>query len=190
MNNKNTEINLKTSLLLLSLFLSMILTRGSHVTTLYNLPDASLAVFLIGGIYLKNIRFFIMFFLTVLFIDFGVATLDPKLGFCLTNGYWGLIPSYATLWISGFFLNRHNLIQKLSIFMPIVSVAIILSFIISTQSYYIFSGRFGSPSLIESILHGWDYMPQYFLSSFTYIGLFWLTQHIVKKNKFLVATKI
>ncbi len=190
MNNKNTEINLKTSLLLLSLFLSMILTRGSHVTTLYNLPDASLAVFLIGGIYLKNIRFFIMFFLTVLFIDFGVATLDPKLGFCLTNGYWGLIPSYATLWISGFFLNRHNLIQKLSIFMPIVSVAIILSFIISTQSYYIFSGRFGSPSLMESILHGWDYMPQYFLSSFTYIGLFWLTQHIVKKNKFLVATKI
>jgi hypothetical protein len=190
MNNKNTEINLKTSLLLLSLFLSMILTRGSHVTTLYNLPDASLAVFLIGGIYLKNIRFFIMFFLTALFIDFGVATLDPKLGFCLTNGYWGLIPSYAALWISGYFLNRHNLIQKLSIFMPIVSVAIILSFIISTQSYYIFSGRFGSPSLTESILHGWEYLPQYFLSSFTYIGLFWLTQHIVKKNKFLVATKI
>lgn len=185
----STKVNIKYIYIFL-IFFVMVLTRGSHVTSIYSLADASLALFLIGGIYLKNIRFFIMFFMIALFIDFGVAALDPKLGFCLTNGYWGLVPSYAVLWISGYFLNRHNLIQKLSIFMPIVSVAIVLSFIISTQSYYIFSGRFGSPSLTESILHGWEYLPQYFVSSFTYIGLFWLTQHIVKKNKFLVAAKI
>ena len=169
-------------LTLVILFL-MIITRGNHVTTLYALPDASLALFLIGGIYLKSIRFFIALFLFGLFIDFGASALDPKLGFCLTKGYWGLVPAYAILWVCGYFLNKRKYLQKLSIFIPYVSVAVVLAFFISTQTYYLFSGRFGSPSLAESILHGWEYLPQYFLSSFIYIGLFWLTQNIIMKNK-------
>jgi hypothetical protein len=170
-------------LILFFIFFGMFLTRGSHVTGMYNLPDASLALFLIGGIYLKQFRYFILLFLLGLFIDFGVATLDPKLGFCITNGYWGLIPSYAALWMSGYFLNKNNNIQRLSIFIPIVSLAIFSAFIISTQTYYIFSGRFGHPLYSETILHGWEYFPQYFLSSFTYVGLFWLIQHFIIKNK-------
>lgn len=179
------KINKLEIYLLAGLFILMILTRGSHMTTPYSLPDASLAIFLIGGIYLKNIRFFIALFFLGLFIDFGAAALDTKLGFCLTKGYWGLIPSYACLWVSGYFLSQRKFLQKLSIFIPIVSIAVMLAFLISTQTYYLFSGRFGSPSILESILHGWDYLPQYFLSSFTYISIFWLTQHIILKNKIL-----
>ena len=175
--------NSKEFFLTLVISFLMVLTRGNHVTTLYALPDASLALFLIGGIYLKSTRFFITLFLLALFIDFGVAALDPKLGFCLTKGYWGLIPTYASLWVCGYFLNKQKYLQKLSIFIPYVSVAVVVAFLISTQTYYLFSGRFGSPSFIESILHGWEYLPQYFLSSFIYIGLFWLTQNIIIKNK-------
>ena len=186
---KYPKINSQESFLILALSFLMILTRGSHITTLYALPDASLALFLIGGIYLQNIRFFVTLFLLGLFIDFGAAALDPKLGFCLTKGYWGLIPAYAILWMSGCFLNQRKFLQKLSIFIPFVSIAIMLAFLISTQTYYLFSGRFGSPSILESIFHGWDYLPQYFLSSFTYVSLFWLTQHIVLKNKILKGFK-
>ncbi len=182
---KYLEFNSQENFLILALSFLMILTRGSHIATLYALPDASLAIFLIGGIYLGNIRFFIALFLLGLFIDFGAAALDTKLGFCLTKGYWGLIPSYACLWVSGYFLSQRKFLQKLSIFIPIVSIAVMLAFLISTQTYYLFSGRFGSPSILESILHGWDYLPQYFLSSFTYISIFWLTQHIILKNKIL-----
>jgi len=180
-------LRLKTheTLFLIILSLVLILTRGSHITTFYNLPDASLALFLVGGIYLKNIRFFLALFLLGLVIDFGASAFDPKLGFCLTNGYWGLIPAYGVLWLSGYFLYHKKLIQKLSIFIPIVSTAIILAFIISTQTYYIFSGRFGNPSFFDSVLHGWEYLPQYFLSSFAYIGIFWLISYLVNKNKFL-----
>lgn len=165
------------------LFSLMTLTRGSHLLSSISLPDASLVLFLIGGIYLKNIRFFIALFFLGLFIDFGAAALDPKLGFCLTKGYWGLIPAYASLWVCGYFLNKQKYLQKLSIFIPYVSIAVVVAFLISTQTYYLFSGRFGSPSLAESLLHGWEYLPQYFLSSFIYIGLFWLTQNIIIKNK-------
>ena len=180
-------LRLKTheTLFLIILSLVLILTRGSHITTFYNLPDASLALFLVGGIYLKNIRFFLALFLLGLVIDFGASAFDPKLGFCLTNGYWGLIPAYGVLWLSGYFLYHKKLIQKLSIFIPIVSTAIILAFIISTQTYYMFSGRFGNPSFFESVFHGWEYLPQYFLSSFAYIGIFWLISYLVNKNKFL-----
>jgi hypothetical protein len=165
------------------LFSLMTLTRGSHLLSSISLPDASLVLFLIGGIYLKNIRFFIALFLLGLFIDFGAAALDPKLGFCLTKGYWGLIPAYASLWVCGYFLNKQKYLQKLSIFIPYVSIAVVVAFLISTQTYYLFSGRFGSPSLAESLFHGWEYLPQYFLSSFIYIALFWLTQNIIIKNK-------
>ena len=168
-----------------SLAIVMFLTRGSHITTLYALPDASLALFLIGGIYLKQVRFFIALFLVGLFIDFGAAALDPKLGFCLTKGYWGLIPTYAVLWFCGCYLDQRERLQKLSIFIPIVSIAIVLAFIISTQTYYLFSERFGNPNLLKSIFHGWEYFPQYFMASFCYIGLFWFAQHIFIANKFL-----
>ena len=170
---------------IVSLAIVMFLTRGSHITTLYALPDASLALFLIGGIYLKQVRFFIALFLVGLFIDFGAAALDPKLGFCLTRGYWGLIPTYAVLWVCGFYLNQRERLQKLSVFIPIVSIAIVLAFIISTQTYYLFSERFGNPNLLKSIFHGWEYFPQYFMASFCYIGLFWFAQHIFITNKFL-----
>jgi hypothetical protein len=170
---------------IVSLAIVMFLTRGSHITTLYALPDASLALFLIGGIYLRQVKFFIALFLVGLFIDFGAAALDPKLGFCLTKGYWGLIPTYAVLWVCGFDLNQRERLQKLSVFIPIVSIAIVLAFIISTQTYYLFSERFGNPNLLKSIFHGWEYFPQYFMASFCYIGLFWFAQHIFITNKFL-----
>lgn len=170
---------------IVSLAIVMFLTRGSHISTLYALPDASLALFLIGGIYLRQVRFFIALFLVGLFIDFGAAALDPKLGFCLTKGYWGLIPTYAVLWVCGFYLNQRERLQKLSVFIPIVSIAIVLAFIISTQTYYLFSERFGNPNLLKSIFHGWEYFPQYFMASFCYIGLFWFAQHIFITNKFL-----
>ncbi len=39
--------------------------------------------------------------------------------------------------------------------------------------------------IFESVFHGWEYLPQYFLSSFAYIGIFWLISHFVNINKFL-----
>jgi hypothetical protein len=183
--NLTKNIDTKAFITYILLLSVMSITRGSHLLTSVSLPDASLALFLVGGIYLKSIRFFLALFLLGLVIDFGTSAFDPKLGFCLTNGYWGLIPAYGVLWLSGYFLHHKKLIQKLSIFIPIVSIAIILAFIISTQTYYMFSGRFGNPSFFESVLHGWEYLPQYFLSSFAYIGIFWLISYFVNKNKFL-----
>ena len=79
------------------IFLLMLMTRGSHFLTELNLPDMSLILFLILGFFIPSlILFFALFFVGAL-IDFGSAVFDVTKGFCLTDGYWGLIPTYAIL---------------------------------------------------------------------------------------------
>ena len=177
-------INKLKIVLLFALSFFMILTRGSHITTLYSLPDASLVIFLIGGIYLSQARYFILLFLLGSFIDFGSAAIDPRLGFCLTKGYWGLIPAYGVMWLTGYYLNKYKYLQSPLAFISSITGSIILAFMISTQTYYIFSDRFNHPSLFESIHYGWNYLPDYFLYSFSYAAIFWLIQNFMSKNKF------
>ena len=80
----------------------MLLTRGSHVLTSVALPDASLALLLIGGLYLRKAAWFGLFIVLATAIDFGAAAVDSLQGFCLTAGYWGMLPTYAVMWLAGF----------------------------------------------------------------------------------------
>jgi len=153
----------------------MLLTRGSHVLTSFALPDASLALFLLGGLYLRRAAWFLAFFVLATVIDFGAAALDPQQGFCLTNGYWGLIPSYATMWLGGMWLG-----QQKDAFEPIPYALVSLfttfvAFVISTQTYYLFSGRFPALGLLESLKHGWNYLPSWMGFSAMYFAIIWLS---------------
>ena len=49
----------------------MLLTRGSHVLSAVSLPDASLVLFLLAGLYLKRAGWFILFFILAAVILFG-----------------------------------------------------------------------------------------------------------------------
>ncbi len=86
----------------------MLLTRGSHVLTHVSLPDASLVLFLLGGLLLRRAAWFAAFFVLATVIDFGAAAFDPAQGFCLTNGYWGLIPAYGAMWLGGVWLSKQQ----------------------------------------------------------------------------------
>jgi hypothetical protein len=47
--------------------------------------------------------------------------------------------------------------------------------VISTQTYYLFSGRFPAEGLIESMQHGWEYLPNWMGFSAMYFAFVWLT---------------
>ena len=163
----------------------MLLTRGSHVLTHISLPDASLALFLLGGLLLGfNIKssalWFAGFFVTATVIDFGAAALDPAQGFCLTNGYWGLIPSYGAMWLGGLWLGQQQdtfaANSKTMLAYVLVSLGTtLIAFVISTQTYYLFSGRFPAQGLIESMQHGWGYLPSWMGFSAMYFVMIWLS---------------
>ncbi|MFV1922470.1 MAG: hypothetical protein ACMZ63_07705 [Methylotenera sp.] len=152
----------------------MLLTRGSHVMTHVAFPDASLALLLIGGLCLKRAAWFAFFVALATAIDFGAAAIDSFQAFCLTDGYWGMLPTYAVMWFAGVWLgqqiNSYNLFKY--IFASIL--ATILAFIISTQTYYLFSGRFPAQGIIESMQHGWEYLPSYLGYTLMYLVVFWL----------------
>lgn len=173
----------KSVWIILGLAFSMLLTRGSHTVTPFSLPDASLAVFLLGGLWLKRWRWFVAFFALGTVIDFGAAALDPMQGFCLTNGYWGLIPSYAAMWMGGLWLTKQRDAFAPIPYMMVSIVTTITAFVISTQTYYLFSGRFPNNGLLETMQYGWNYLPSWLGFSVMYLAFVWLAVVLVRSLK-------
>jgi len=129
----------------------MLLTRGSHTLTPFSLPDASLALFLLGGLFLRRAGWFAAFFILATVIDFGAAALDPAQGFCLTNGYWGLIPSYGVMWLGGLWLSKLQdafATKNIAVYAVVSMLTTFVAFVVSTQTYYLFSGSFPALGLI------------------------------------------
>lgn len=151
----------------------MLLTRGSHVMTHVSLPDASLALLLIGGLCLRKATWFAFFVVLATVIDFGAAAIDSFQAFCLTDGYWGMLPTYAIMWLAGFWLGKQS--NPYDSFKYVVAsvLATFSAFVISTQTYYLFSGRFPAEGIVESLQHGWEYLPSYMGYSVMYLAVFW-----------------
>ena len=178
----------------------MLLTRGSHVLTHISLPDASLVLFLLGGLLLKRATWFVAFFVLATVIDFGAAAFDPAQGFCLTDGYWGLIPAYGAMWLGGVWLARQKDVfaanANAMLSYALVSLGItFVAFVISTQTYYLFSGRFPAKGLVESMQHGWEYLPNWMGFSMMYFAFVWLSvalwNNVKRRNvKLLQTSKI
>ena len=143
----------------------LVMTRGSHALTAFSLPDASLVIFLLGGIYLRQWGYFLLLFALAAGTDVLAAQSNSLYAFCLTAGYWGLLPTYGLMWLAGYGLkNTASAIR----FWLTVTGATLLAFIVSTQSYYLFSGRFSSTNLFETLQYGWQYLPSYLISTLAY----------------------
>ena len=195
----NTSQIAKQLIIAAAIAFFMALTRGSHVLTSVSLPDASLVLFLLGGMYLgtglkSRAAWFAGFFGLATVIDLGAAAIDPAQGFCITNGYWGLIPSYAAMWLGGLWLaNRKDAFQKDAF--DVVPYALVsmcttfVAFVISTQTYYLFSGRFPAKGLVESLQHGWEYLPSWMGVSCAYFAIVWAAVMLARRFKTLQIAK-
>ncbi|HEY0906780.1 MAG TPA: hypothetical protein VGE17_06225 [Methylophilus sp.] len=154
----------------------MLLTRGSHMLTPFSLPDASVMLFLMGGLLLRRALWFALFFTLAATIDFGTAALDPTQGFCLTGGYWGMVPAYGVMWLGGTWLADQ--IQPLAALRFAITSLFTssLAFVISTQTYYLFSGRFPQEGIWSALHHGWEYLPAWLGYTGLYIAIILLAR--------------
>lgn len=173
----------KTILIAAAITFFMLLTRGSHVLTSVSLPDASIVLFLLGGLFLKRAAWFIGFFVLATVIDFGAAAFDPAQGFCLTDGYWGLIPAYGAMWFGGLWLAKQTDAFDAVKFTAVSLITSFIAFVISTQTYYLFSGRFPAEGIIESMQHGWNYLPSWIGYAAMYFAIVWLGARLLKTIK-------
>jgi len=180
---EKTQSSFKTNTLILVTLMAflMLLTRGSHVLTHVSLPDASLALLLIGGLYLRKALWFGFFIVLATLIDFGAAAVDSIQAFCLTPGYWGMLPTYAAMWLAGVWLSTQQDRLNLVKYSVASVVATLAAFVISTQTYYLFSGRFPAEGVIEAMQHGWEYLPSYAGFTLMYLAVFWLMAKALTK---------
>jgi hypothetical protein len=163
----------------------MLLTRGSHVLTHVAFPDASLALLLIGGLYLRKAAWFVGFVMLATAIDFSAAAIDSLQAYCLTIGYWGMLPTYAAMWLAGVWLGKQsNGLDSLKFSLAAV-ISTLVAFVISTQTYYLFSGRFPNHGLVETMQYGWNYLPSYLAYTAMYLVGFWALAKASSKLNFI-----
>ena len=178
------DISTKQLVIATAIAFFMLLTRGSHVLTSVALPDASLALLLIGGLYLRKAAWFALFVVLATAIDFGAAAIDSLQAFCLTVGYWGMLPTYAAMWLAGVWLGKQANSFDAIKFTLAALVSTFTAFVISTQTYYLFSGRFPNNGVTETIQYGWNYLPSYMGFTAMYLIGFWLLAKASAKFNF------
>ena len=137
----------------------MIATRVNHFAAL---PDASWALFFIGGFYLRGSArwaFPILMALAVL-IDFFVITgagIDFWSHYCVSIAYWFLVPAYLALWLGGSLVRRLDAgldLRSLGLVAVLLAVSVSVSYLISNGSYYWLSDGWRTLGQVRSF-GGW-----------------------------------
>ena len=142
-------------MIIAGLVLAMALTRFNHFGSSVALPDASLAVFFLGGLYLAKFPgarwVFAALLLEAGVIDYYAITMDGVSNWCVTSAYGFLAFAYGAMWFAGsWFAPRNTLAARnlLGLF-TLVALASTLAFVISNVSFFLFSGRYAEMSAFE-----------------------------------------
>lgn len=160
----------------LALFALMVLlmasTRSHHFDSLTHLPDASLAVFLLAGIYLPLLAFPALLVVAGL-ADYAAFNYANISDWCFSPAYWFLIPTYAVLFYAGrFYATRHSQTWRgLGMLTAIAFVATSMAFVISSGSFFLFSGRFTDMTSLQYAGSVAKYFLPYQISAFMYLAI-------------------
>ena len=165
--------------LLLGLACLLAATRFSHFGTSSWLPDASLAVFLLGGLLLQRACGFAVLMLVAFGADVLSAQTAEQAGWCLTPAYWGLIPTYGALWLAGAWLGRT---RRLDLFHAagISVAAVAAAFLISNVTWFAFSNTVGAMTAAQYAMAVVKYFPPYLGSALLYLVPVWLAWRLTQ----------
>lgn len=166
----------------------MIATRFHHFGTALNLPDASMAVFFLGGLGLRRHTGFVWFMVLAVVLDGISVGLAGVSDYCVTPAYAFLLLAYAVLWYAGRAYARHlrpafaSTVGALGVALAAAS----LSFVISNGSFYWLGGRYPDPNVAQYLSRLWQWGPLFVRTTMTYVGVAlvayllvakWLTKH-------------
>jgi hypothetical protein len=62
------------------------------------------------------------------------------------------------------------------------AISTVITFVISTQTYNLLSGTFPDITVKESIQTGWEYLPQSFIYTMSYLLAYWGIQSLFKRQ--------
>ncbi|TXL12841.1 hypothetical protein BMR04_14935 [Methylococcaceae bacterium HT3] len=157
-------------LTIFALALLMALTRSDHFGSAITLPDASLAVFYLAGIFTGGVLSFVVLLTEAALLDYIAITHWQVSDYCISPAYVFLIPTYAIMLLAGKWsakytsLNSRDLSRQLMCLLVAGSIA----FLISNGSFYLLSGKFPELSVVEYMQRVAKYYPAYISSTLIY----------------------
>lgn len=172
---QNKSVWIGTALLLL-----MLTTRAnlmSHFGTPILLPDASYAVFFLGGLFLGRVRgalaILAVLILGAALVDFYAINFQGISAYCVTSAYGFMVFAYAVLWFVGRgFAPRFEASAKgLAGLTVAAAFAGSAAFIIANVSFYLLAGYFDSMSVVDYIARVSEYYGSYVAVMLMYVGL-------------------
>lgn len=161
----------KSLVLFAAMVLLMASTRSHHFDALTHLPDASLAAFLLAGIYLPLLAFPALLVVAGL-SDYAAFNYAGVSDWCFSPAYWFLIPTYAVLFYAGrYYAARHRqTLRGLAMFSVTTFAATSVAFVLSSGSFFLFSGRFAEMSALQYTSSVAKYFLPYQISAFMYLA--------------------
>lgn len=165
LNSRNTVV------MVAALAMLMGLTRFSHFGTAIHLPDASMAVFFLGGLYVRRHLTFLGFVALAGALDFVSVRFAGTSDFCITPAYSFLLPAYAVLWYAGrLFADRLQASAgSLAMAAGVALLASTLSFVISNGAFYWLGGRYAAPHFAEYVDRLMHWAPMFVRTSMAYV---------------------
>jgi hypothetical protein len=168
---------------LLALTALMIATRVNHFGTAIHLPDASMAVFFLGGLYLRrHLLFFALAVLTGV-LDWASISLAGVSDFCITPAYSFMLPAYAVLWYGGR-LYTARLTDSAASSAGAIGVGLVsatLSFVISNGAFYWLGGRYADPHFAEYVARLLHWAPLFVRVAMAYIVVAMLVHVVIAR---------
>lgn len=165
-----------------ALLLVLAITRVGHFGSVVSLPDASLAVFLFGGLWLGGPWCFAGLMATAFGIDVYLAQTASEAGWCLTPAYGGLVLTYGVMWMAGRWLARTPELP-VARFAAISLAAVGAAFLLSNASFWAFSGYFGAMAVTDYAGTVARYFPPYLGGAALYLAIGWIVQRLVNTRR-------
>lgn len=138
-----------------------------------SVPDATLAVFLLAGFYLRSPWWLGLFLAEAAVVDTVAIGFAGVSNWCVTPAYALLIPAYTVPWLGGRLYRRLHRWEWRTL-LPlgiVVLTSLTAAFLISDGSFYLLSGYFPEFSWSEYASHFVKYYPYYLLGTSVYVAL-------------------
>lgn len=141
----------------------MIATRGHHLPTLRDVvPGASWAVFFLAGVYLRSPVALAGFLGLAAGLDYAAISWGGVSAFCVSPAYVALLPAYGVLWLAGRAYRLGWGVEAIAP-LPLALCALggtLVCDLISSGSFYLYSGRFSDLSWSEYLSRSTQYLPR------------------------------
>ena len=171
----------KNILLALILLFLTLLTRASHELTSFSLPDASLAIFIAAGIFLKHRKWLILFIASIVSLDWYIININNMTHINFETSYLGHVFTYIMTWeLSRKFLSNGKFL-KAKIFFLVTFISLALSFIISFSSHYFLSGWISNPNIYEWVSFLGENFTSFLIPNLAYVGILYVTFIVIQR---------